>query len=257
MTKYLSSNTVGVQLFLVLSALGTLFGLFYFPITTDMLLTVLVGYFIYGCLGIVVTYHRGLTHNSYKMRPWLTKLFTIFGALGNTGSAIAWVAIHINHHLKSDSVDDPHAPKYKGWKIFLLKYEENISNDTKWRMRHLITDRFQQFVHRYYFLILISWSLTLYIIGGLWLVIFGHWAPALVTGIMSNVVNMAGHKPNWLGGYRSYNLNDDSTNNWLWAIPSWGEAWHNNHHRFPKNYNFRKKWWEIDISGLIIKLIKY
>jgi stearoyl-CoA desaturase (delta-9 desaturase) len=88
------------------------------------------------------------------------------------------------------------------------------------------------------------------------LMIFLHWTPALVTGLMSNVVNYVGHKPNWLGGYRSYNLNDQSSNNWLWAIPSWGEAWHNNHHRFPKDYTFKKQWWELDISGLIIKLIK-
>jgi fatty-acid desaturase len=86
--------------------------------------------------------------------------------------------------------------------------------------------------------------------------IFLHLAPALITGLMSNVVNYVGHKPNWLGGYRSYNLNDQSSNNWVWSIPSWGESWHNNHHRFPKDYTFNKQWWEFDISGLIIKLVK-
>lgn len=256
MTKYLASSTIGVQIFMLVSILATLFGLMYFPITINMLLVILLGYFVYGCLGIVVTYHRGLTHGSYKMRPWLTKLFTVFGALGNTGSAIAWVAIHINHHLKSDSIEDPHAPKYKGWKIFLLEYEADISKDTKWRMRHLITDKFQQVVHRYYFLILISWSLLLYMVGGLWLVIFGHLAPAFITGIMSNVVNIVGHKPNWFGGFRTYKLNDESTNNWLWAIPSWGEAWHNNHHRFPRRSKFSEKWYQPDIAAGVIRLIK-
>lgn len=256
MSKYFVSSTLGVQIFLITSIIGTIFGLTYYPISISTFGIVLLGYFAYGCLGIVVTYHRGLTHNSYNMRPWLTKFFTILGALGNTGSSLAWVAIHINHHLKSDSAEDPHSPKYKSWKIFLLNYEGNISTDTKWRMRHLITDNFQQFVHRYYFAILLSWSLFLFVLGGLWLVIFAHLAPAALTAIMSNVVNYAGHKDRWLGAYRNFNLTDNSTNNWLWAIPSWGECWHNNHHRFPKNFTTTQKWWEIDISGMIIKLIR-
>ena len=85
--------------------------------------------------------------------------------------------------------------------------------------------------------------------------IFLHLAPALVTALMSNVVNYVGHKPNWFGSFRTYQLSDQSTNNWLWAIPSWGEAWHNNHHRFPKRSYFGDKWYQVDISGLIIKLI--
>ena len=158
--------------------------------------------------------------------------------------------------MKSDKPNDPHSPLYKGISIFKLDYVNEVNNDTKWRMRGLVTDRFQQFLHRYYFAINAVYSIVLFAIGGFYLMVFLHWAPAFVTGIMSNVVNYVGHKPGWLGGYRSYNLNDQSSNNWLWAIPSWGEAWHNNHHRFPKDYTFKKQWWEIDISGLIIKLIK-
>jgi stearoyl-CoA desaturase (delta-9 desaturase) len=178
------------------------------------------------------------------------------GCFAGTGSPLAWVAIHINHHLKSDKPNDPHSPLYKGIKIFKLDYVDQVSIDTKWRMRRLVTDKFQQFLHRYYFAINIAYSVLLFIIGGFYLMIFLHWAPAIVTGLMSNVVNYVGHKPNWLGGYRSYNLNDQSTNNWLWAIPSWGEAWHNNHHRFPKDYTFSKQWYEFDISGFIIQLIR-
>ena len=254
--KILASSTRGAQLFMILSSIGTLSAFIVYGISLNALLLMLLGYFLYGCLGIVVTYHRQLTHRSYTTNPLLTKLFSILGCFGGTGSPLAWVAIHINHHLKSDKPDDPHSPLYKGVKIFALDYVNEVDNDTKWRMRGLVTDKFQQFLHRYYFAINIAYSLILFVIGGFWLMIFLHWAPALITGLMSNVVNYVGHKPSWLGGYRSYNLNDQSSNNWLWAIPSWGEAWHNNHHRFPKDYTFKKKGWEFDISGLIIKFIK-
>ena len=256
MTHLLASSTRGAQLFMILTLLGTIAGLGMYGLSLTSVFLIILGYFLYGCLGIVVTYHRNLTHNSYKTYTLLTKIFSIFGCFAGTGSPLAWVAIHINHHLKSDKVDDPHSPLYKGIKIFTLDYVNEVDSDTKWRMRKLVTDKFQQFLHRYYFAIIALYSLVLFIIGGFYLMMFFHWMPALITGMMSNVVNYVGHKPTWLGGYRSYNLNDQSSNNWLWAIPSWGESWHNNHHRFPKDYTFKKQWWEFDISGSIIKLIK-
>lgn len=256
MTKYLASSTRGAQLFQALSFIGTVCALTYYGFSSQALLLVLTGYFVYGCLGIVVTYHRRLTHNSYTTFPLLTKVLSVLGCFAGTGSPLAWVAIHINHHLKSDKPSDPHSPLYKGLSIFTLDYVNEVDTDTKWRMRGLVTDRFQQFLHRYYFAIITLYSIVLFMIGGFWLMVFAHWTPALITGLMSNVVNYVGHKPTWFGGYRTYNLNDQSSNNWLWAIPSWGEAWHNNHHRYPKSYTTQQKWWEFDISGVIIKWIK-
>jgi len=254
--KNLSSSTAGAQTFAILFLIGSLIGVYFYGFTLSSLGLILLGYFFYGCLGIVVTFHRNLTHKSYKTHPLLEKIFSIFGCLGGTGSPLAWVAIHINHHLKSDKPEDPHSPLYKGLKIFGLSYDKEVDSSTKWRMRNIVTDKFQQFLHRYYFLIVSTWSLILFLIGGFYLMIFLHWIPALVTIVMSNVVNYIGHKPNWWGGYRRYNLNDQSTNNWLWSIPSWGETWHNNHHRHPKNFSCGEKWWEIDISAAVIRLIK-
>jgi stearoyl-CoA desaturase (delta-9 desaturase) len=251
-----TSSTKGAQLFFILSLVSTLLGLYYFSLNLDSLILISLGYFLYGCLGIVVTFHRHLTHKSYTTWPILIKLFSILGCLAGTGSGIAWVAIHINHHLKSDKINDPHSPKYKGIKIFLLDYAHELDTNTKWRIRHLITDRFQQFLHRYYFIILLAYDLILFAIGGISLVIFLHLIPVIITALMSNIVNYIGHKPNWIGGFRTYELNDQSTNNWLWAIPSWGETWHNNHHRHPKHFSCGEKWWQIDISAYIIRLIK-
>ena len=255
MKTLLASSTRGAQLFLIFCAIGSVAALHTYGVDATALLLIVLGYFLYGCLGIVVTFQRQLTHQSYQTSSILTKIFSIFGCLAGTGSALAWVAIHINHHLKSDKPGDPHSPLYKGFKIFSLDYETDISVNTKWRMRHLIVDRYQQSLHRYYFAILGLWSLVLYMIGGLYLVAFLHWMPVVITAVMSNVVNYVGHSPNMLGSFRTYNLKDQSANNWLWALPSWGESWHNNHHRYPKNYTTAIGS-QIDISGLIIRLIK-
>lgn len=256
MKNIFSSNTIGVQSFAIISLIGSIIGIYQYGLDLNTFFLILIGYFLYGCLGIVVTFHRNLTHHSYETHPIITNIFSFLGCLGNTGSPLAWVAIHINHHLKSDRTNDPHSPKYRGIKIFSLSYESQVDENTKWRMRKLIVDRYQQFLHRYYFLILLFYSFVLFVVGGFYLMIFLHWMPALITGVMSNVVNYIGHKPNWIGAYRRYKLSDESTNNWIWAIPSWGETWHNNHHRHPRNFSCGERWWEIDISALIIKLIK-
>ena len=253
----LASSTIGAQLFLGLSLAGTIVAFAMYGITATEIALILMGYFLFGCLGIVITFHRYFTHNSFSTHPWIIKVFSVLGCLAGTGSSLAWKAIHINHHLKSDTPMDPHSPLHQGIKIFSLNYIDKVDAKIKWRMRDSIGDKFQQWLHRNYFAIIITWSFVLFSIGGFYLMVFLHWAPAALTGIMSNVVNYVGHSPSWLGSSRRYNLSDQSSNNWIWAIPSWGEAWHNNHHRFPKEYYFGKKWWEFDISGQIIKLIKY
>jgi len=255
MKKLLASNTPVTQLFVVISFIGTIVGYYTYGITYQTIFLSILGYFLYVCLGIVVTFHRQLTHKSYITHPFITKIFSFLGCMANTGSSIVWVAIHLKHHLKSDKEGDPHSPWISGWKVFLLKYP--VDDNIRWRIRHLIVDPYHQFLHRYYNLLIVGYSLLLFLIGGWYLMIFLHWTPIVIAAVMSNIVNYAGHKKSWWGSYRRFALTDKSVNNWIWAIPTWGEAWHNNHHRFPKNYTTSQKWYEIDISGLIIKLIKW
>jgi len=251
--KLTTSNNLGVQLFLLVSLVISTYTIILYGFDLSTVLLVILGYFLYGCLGIVVTYHRLLTHNSYNTNPTISRIFSLLGCFAMTGSPLAWANIHINHHLYSDKPEDPHSPLNDGLRIFILNYK--VTDKTS-RLRSLVTDKFHQLLHRYYFLLLLGYGVVLYIIGGLYLLAFLYLIPAIITAIMSNVVNYVGHNPNLLGGFRTYNLRDQSTNNWLWAIPSWGESWHNNHHRYPNKFAFGEKWYHIDISGLVIRLIK-
>lgn len=253
MRSILASSTTGAQAFLAFSIVTTFTALVFTTAQFNWGLFVL-GYFLYGCLGVVITFHRYHTHRGFDMHPALVRAFSLLGCLAGTGSPQAWTAIHINHHLNSDKESDPHSPKYQGLKMFFLDYEGNLDAKTKWRMREMIADHFLQVLHRYYFGILALWGAILIAFGGIDLLISLFLAPAAFTAIMSNVVNYFGHVDS-PGAYRRHNLNDNSVNNWIWAIPSWGEAWHNTHHRFPKRYTFSERWWEIDIAGLVIRLV--
>jgi len=53
-------------------------------------------------------------------------------------------------------------------------------------------------------------------------------------------------------GYRNYETNDHSRNNWLVALVAAGEGWHNNHHAQPRCAAAGHRWWELDPSNWAI-----
>ena len=99
MKHFITSNTLFTQLFLVVSLIGSVIGFYHYGAGIDTIGLGIIGYFLYVCLGIVVTFHRNLTHRSYTTNGLITKIFTFLGCMANTGSSIVWVAIHLKHHL--------------------------------------------------------------------------------------------------------------------------------------------------------------
>ena len=59
-----------------------------------------------------------------------------------------------------------------------------------------------------------------------------------------------------LFGSRRYDLADDSRNNFVVALMSFGEGWHNNHHCYPGRAKLGEPWWEIDISWYGIRVLE-
>jgi len=53
-------------------------------------------------------------------------------------------------------------------------------------------------------------------------------------------------------GKRAFATGDQSRNVFWLALPSLGEAWHNNHHAFPTSARHGLRGREIDIAGLVI-----
>jgi stearoyl-CoA desaturase (delta-9 desaturase) len=173
--------------------------------------------------------------------------------MGGTGSTIGWVAVHRHHHSHSDTTEDPHSPRHQGWKVLFPNYDFTWN---KWAVRDLLIDKFHLFLHQYYFLILAIWGLILTLVFGISGFVFLFSMPIVCqvwSSVLSNYVNHAEWVPL---GYKNYNLKDDSVNNALLALITFGEGWHNNHHATPGRASFKRKWWEFDLTGSIINLIK-
>jgi stearoyl-CoA desaturase (delta-9 desaturase) len=60
-----------------------------------------------------------------------------------------------------------------------------------------------------------------------------------------------------LFGTRRYDTSDTSKNNWLLALLTLGEGWHNNHHHYMASARQGFFWWEIDITYYTLKVLSW
>lgn len=240
-------NSIAFQATTIAVMLLTLTSGFFITFSWQMATLTAFMYVMTIGVGVSVTYHRYLTHHSFKMHPVLSYIGRFFAAMSGTGSPVMWVLTHRMHHVNSDKEFDPHPPK----KILHTLFGKYTKVDTN-SMSTLIRDPFNKFLHQYYFAIL-----TLY--GAFWALFgveffyYGFVFPIFVAVIASNLLNVLGHSVKLLG-YRSYNTSDKSSNNIIMGFLGFGEGWHNNHHRFPGSANFGLKNFELDIGFILIKI---
>jgi len=235
--------------FLVLAHIAFLYWCLYYASLSNFFIIFIV-YFITGCFGMTMTYHRLLTHKSWKAPKWFEYFGTFVGTIGLQGSSLAWTCAHRLHHAKTDKIGDPHSPLILGfWKAhFLSMYSPiQIINSP------VIKSKFHIFMHRYYLHINLFYGLCLLFIGGIYWVLHFWLVPAFVLWHAGNIINTFCHS-RWFGT-RPYLTSDNSVNNTFMGILMWGEGWHNNHHKNQKRPNLGEKWYQIDIGFMFIKLI--
>jgi fatty-acid desaturase len=217
----------------------------------------LISWLIIGPISSVVTLHRLLTHRTFKTYQWLETLLSYISVISTVGPTISWVALHRQHHATSDRPGDPHTPYVNGKfsitqaiKVW-MGYDWHIPNIPIAYVKDLMRSPTHKFIFNNYFKIITVFSLLLILIDPVvWL--FVYVVPASMTVHLIGVVNVLGHSH----GYRNYETKDRSTNSWIANIVSLGDGWHNNHHARPQHYYAGEKWYEWDLMGLLIKLIK-
>lgn len=212
------------------------------------LMTLFLYYLIFG-FGVSNTLHRSITHRSIVFHPWVETFGKFMAMMGGTGSVISWVMTHRAHHKYSDTDLDPHPP-YKISKTLMGQYPKV---DTR-GMRKYANSAFNRFTHRHYFFILalyaVAWSLF-----GVEFFFYGFLYPALLTIMASNLVNKYSHS-NFIFNYRRFETKDSSQNSPIVALLTWGEGWHNTHHRYPGRARFAMTPWEIDLSFYSVILLE-
>jgi stearoyl-CoA desaturase (delta-9 desaturase) len=206
-------------------------------------------YAITGSVGASATYHRLLSHRSYQASVWWERFGTLAGTLGGVGSSLTWVAIHRAHHRWVDTERDPHSPRHKGWLSvqFLIMF-----NQPNLRLvPDLLRSKFHGHMHNYYWAIHAGYAACLLLIDPM-AVLYAHLVPAAMLFHAGGLINTMGHSVGW----QDYPGKDSSVNNPVLGVLVWGEGWHNNHHADPANWRFGHHWWQIDVAGYLIRMVK-
>ena len=197
--------------------------------------------------GVGFGYHRVIIHICAEVFLPVRRFAAAVATLSNTGSAITWGSSHYLHHSFPDTDKDPHSPEIYGFKILLGFYntDQILKSYRKIfpAIRHISKDRFLVFLHNYYYVIIFSFYLLTFIVGGPKGFLFFGLIPSGTSYLSILAVNYFNHGKR---GYRNF-LTSDHSNNvwWLWPL-LFGENWHNNHHQFPNKTTTRHRFWEID-----------
>ena len=237
---------------------------------------VLTSSFIFGSLGVNLGFHRMLTHSSVAFPTFLERLWVLCGVCCLEGSPLWWACVHRIHHKYSDQPGDPHSPSgslfwgHMQWIYTVDPRQHSLITYDKY-VPDLVNDPFLHWLHRRH-----TWALVYIahaiLIGGIGFVIgflfkdnlaaaalFGTqvfvWGVLVRTVYVWHVtwlVNSAAHR--W--GYRRYDTNDQSRNNFIVALLTNGEGWHNNHHAAPRACSQGHSWWEVDLIFTAVRLMR-
>jgi len=226
-----------------------------------------------GGLGISLGYHRYFTHGSFTAHPVLQATMAAAGSMAGQGPVTYWVSIHRCHHQHSDSDGDPHSPVsalvnpswYKRWTAFLHGH-------IGWVVRHDVPSplRFARDVARNPIVRFFDRSYWGWVIAGIALPgAVSFWSDPTPNGFLRGCVFggliriIIGNQIIWAinsvchaSGSAAFPTQDSSRNNLLLVLPSFGEAWHNNHHAFPWSARFGLRFWQIDLGWWALSILK-
>jgi stearoyl-CoA desaturase (delta-9 desaturase) len=235
---------------------------------------IFAGMYIVSMLGITLGFHRLLTHRAFRTHSWVRDLLALAGAMALQGPVINWVADHRKHHTFTDEEGDPHSPHasygeglrgmvrglwhaHVGW-LFRTHGQASTYRFAK----DLVDDRRLRFINKYFReLALLSIALPPllgFALSG------GSGKAALTAFLWAGLARVfIAHHVTWsinsvchFFGSRRFDVEDESRNVFLLALPSMGEAWHNNHHAFPQSAFHGMRWFELDPSAWVIRLME-
>lgn len=211
-------------------------------------------------------YHRYFSHRAFRASRPVQFVFALIGASAVQRGPLWWAAHHRNHHRHADTPADVHSPVQHGFLQSHMGWFLNRSGfRTDWKV---IPDlaRFPELrlLDRFDVLVPVALTIALYLLGsalhthdpalgtsGPQLLVWGFFVSTVVLFHATVTINSLAHR----FGRRRFATRDNSRNNWLLALITFGEGWHNNHHFFPGSARQGFRWWEIDLTFYLLRML--
>lgn len=209
----------------------------------------MVLYFV-RIFGITAGYHRYFSHKAYKTGRVFQFVLAWTAQASLQSGALWWAAKHRDHHRNSDSPLDAHSPRQYGFWFahlgWIFNKQAQVANYE--RIADFAKYPELRWLDRYHWVPGATLGVSVWLLGGWQALVIGFvWSTVLlwhVTFCINSLVHVLGRQ--------RYLTGDDSRNNWLFALLSLGEGWHNNHHYYMASARQGFKWWEIDITYYVL-----
>jgi len=213
-----------------------------------------VGLYWLRIFAIGAGYHRYFSHRAYETSRGFQFVLAALAQSTSQKSVLWWAANHRDHHLHSDTELDVHSPRHTGFIYSHVGWIFSRGQDTMNVNRIADFAKYPElmWLHRYE-------QFPAFVLAVICLAVAG-W-PGLIVGFFWSTVavyhgtfciNSLAH----LVGKRRYVTGDDSRNNWLLAIITMGEGWHNNHHAYQSSARQGFRWWEYDPTFYLLTLLQ-
>jgi len=216
---------------------------------------VALGLYVVRIFGITAGFHRYFSHRAYKTGRIFQFVLAWLGSMSAQKGVLWWAAHHRDHHKHSDEPEDLHSPRQRGlWWAHVGWILSKRYDETKFeRIRDFARFPELRWLNRWHLVPPVTLAVALFVVGGLPLLVWGFFLSTVLTWHGTFTINSLSH----VFGSRRYPTQDDSRNNFLLALVTLGEGWHNNHHYYMSTANQGWFWWEVDVTYYVLKLLSW
>ena len=218
--------------------------------------------FVLTSLSVTAGYHRFFSHRSYECSKAVKLFYLVFGAAAVENSLLSWASDHRYHHRYVDSPEDPYnilkggLYAHMGWIFF----KDTRDQDRRFEnVPDLMKDPLVMWQHRWYLPLVIGFTFLLPTliglmggrpVGGL---LWGGFLRVVLVHHTTFFINSLAH----LYGEKPYSLKDTARDSWWLAPLTFGEGYHNFHHKFQADYRNGLRWWQFDATKWWINLLNW
>jgi stearoyl-CoA desaturase (Delta-9 desaturase) len=216
-----------------------------------------LGLALYGLrmFAVGAGYHRYFAHRAFRTSR-IFQFGLAFLALTSAQRGILWwAAKHRQHHLHSDTDADLHSPVLRGFLYAHIGWIFLLRNDTTdyESVSDLAQYKELAWLERHSYLPPAALALFTMLVAGWPGLIIGFCCSTVAVWHVTFSINSLSH----LIGRRPYITGDQSRNNWLLALLTMGEGWHNNHHAYQASVRQGFRWWEFDPTFYILRVLSW
>jgi stearoyl-CoA desaturase (delta-9 desaturase) len=205
--------------------------------------------------GITAGYHRYFSHRSYATSRVFQFILACLAQSSAQKSVLWWAAKHRHHHLFSDTEHDVHSPRHTGFLFAHVGWIFARKHDTVDLVKVGDFTKYPElmWLHKYELAPAVVLAVITFLLAGWSGLVVGFFWSTVAVYHATFCINSLAH----VHGSKRYVTGDDSRNNWLLAFFTMGEGWHNNHHAYQASVRQGFRWWEIDPTFYIIKVLSW